>query len=112
MPSELLLHAGRRYAVQFTYAVPDDAWYVELSEAIPAPESLADVPGAESHLPGSAFLTAVVPDENPAREPTITILSAPERLIPYAVMHWFMQHVADEVARSRAAKARHRSAKK
>jgi hypothetical protein len=102
MPSELLLHAGRRYAVKFTYAVPDDAWYVELSEAIPAPESGAGIPGTDSHLPGPAFMTAIVPDEGPTREPTITILSAPDRLIPYVVMRWFMQHVADEVARSRS----------
>jgi hypothetical protein len=111
MPSELLLHAGRHYAVQFTYAVPDDAWYVELSEAITVPESRVGTPGTESHLPGAAFLTAIVPDEDPEREPTITILSTPERLVPYAVMHWFMQHVADEVARGRAAKGRRRSAK-
>lgn len=104
MPSEQLLHAGRRYAVQFTYAVPDDAWYVELSEAIPAPEAWADIPGAETHLPGRAFLLAIVPDENPAREPTITVPSTPERIIPYEVMRWFMQHVADEVTRSRGSR--------
>ena len=56
MPSEQLEHAGTRYAVQFTYALPDDAWYVELSEAVPAPAAWADIPhAAEAHLPGPAF---------------------------------------------------------
>jgi hypothetical protein len=36
MPYEESEHAGHRYAVQFTSALPDDAWYVELSEAVPA----------------------------------------------------------------------------
>lgn len=61
MPSEQLEHAGTRYTVLFTYAVPDDAWYVELSEAVPAPAAWADIPNTETHLPGPAFLTAVVP---------------------------------------------------
>ncbi|GGW16592.1 hypothetical protein GCM10018980_20050 [Streptomyces capoamus] len=37
MPAELREHAGRHYAIQFHYALPDDAWAVELSEAVPAP---------------------------------------------------------------------------
>ncbi|MFE1285889.1 hypothetical protein [Streptomyces sp. NPDC058751] len=41
MPAELREHAGRHYAVQFHYALPDDAWAVELSEAVPAPTAWA-----------------------------------------------------------------------
>ena len=52
MPSEQLEHAGTRHVVLFTYAVPDDAWYVELSEAVPAPATWADIPNAETHLAG------------------------------------------------------------
>ncbi|MFD8888877.1 hypothetical protein ACFV0H_41585, partial [Streptomyces erythrochromogenes] len=32
---------GRYYAIQFHYALPDDAWAVELSEAVPAPAAWA-----------------------------------------------------------------------
>lgn len=53
-------HAGRHFAVQFHYALPDNAWSVELSEAVSAPVSWADIPGSPSHLPGPA--TAAVPD--------------------------------------------------
>lgn len=105
MPFESREHAGRRYAVQFTYALPDDAWCVELSEAVPAPASWADIPGAETHLPGPAFMVAVVPDEDPEREPTVHIHSSDEHVVPFEVMHWFMEKVAEEVERCRAALA-------
>jgi hypothetical protein len=82
---------GVRYAIQATYAVPDDAWYLELSEAGPA------------GLPGSAFLTAIVPDEDPSREPMIAFPPTAEREVPYRVMRWFMEKVTEEVERSRAA---------
>lgn len=103
MPWELLEHAGTRYSVLFTYAVPDDAWYVELSEAMPAPADRASIPNAETHLPGPAFLTAVVPDEDLTRAPTIVVHTNGERVIPYEVMHWYTEKVAEEVERCRAA---------
>jgi hypothetical protein len=62
---ELRVHAGRHYAVQFHYALQEDAWCVELSKAVPAPATWADVPHVGSHLPGSAFMVAVIPDEDP-----------------------------------------------
>ncbi|MER6154773.1 hypothetical protein ABT147_04420 [Streptomyces sp. NPDC001868] len=96
--SELRDHAGIHYAIQFHYALPDDAWCVELSEAVPAPAAWA-----ETHRPGVAFLVAVIPDEDPDLEPTVHIHSHDEHVIPYEVMHWFMEHVAEQVARIRIA---------
>ncbi|MCO1578746.1 hypothetical protein M8C13_23620 [Crossiella sp. SN42] len=103
--SELRVHAGRHYAVQFHYALSDDAWCVELSEAVPAPAAWAEIPHAETHLPGDAFLVAVIPDEDPHREPTVHIHSHEERAIPYEIMRWFMEQVAEEVERCRIALA-------
>ncbi|MDX2701093.1 hypothetical protein [Streptomyces ipomoeae] len=100
---ELRVHAGRHYAIQFHYALPDDAWCVELSEAVPAPAAWADIPNAETHLPGAAFVVAVIPDEDPSREPTVHIHSHEEQVMPYAIMSWFMEQVAEQVERRRLA---------
>ncbi|MFI0740913.1 hypothetical protein ACH4PU_22925 [Streptomyces sp. NPDC021100] len=54
--SQLRVHAGRHYAIQYHYALPDDAWCVELSEAVPVPAAWADRPDAQTHLPGAACL--------------------------------------------------------
>jgi hypothetical protein len=97
----VLEHAGRQWAVEFHYALPDDSWTVELSEAIPAPSDWAEIPGSVSHLPGVAF----VPDEDPSLDPTIHIHSHDEHVIPYEVMRWFMEKVSEEVERCRAAMA-------
>ena len=96
-------HAGRHYAIQFGYSLPDDAWQVELSEAGPAPAEWAAKPAAVQHLPGAAFLVAVIPDEDPKLEPTVHIHSHDEHVIPYEIVRWFMEHVAEEVERCRAA---------
>jgi len=98
-------HAGRHYAVQFHYALPDDAWCVELSEAMPAPGEWTEIPNAATHLPGAAFLVAVIPDEDPAAEPTVHLHNHDDHVIPYEIMLWFMEHVAAEVERCRAALA-------
>ncbi|MEU9592293.1 hypothetical protein AB0D84_21625 [Streptomyces sp. NPDC048193] len=100
---ELRVHAGRRYAIQFHYALQDDAWCVELSEAVPAPTPWAEIHSAEKHLPGVAFLVAVIPDEDPDLEPTVHIHSHDEHVIPYEIMCWFMEHVAEQVERCRIA---------
>jgi hypothetical protein len=100
---ELRVHAGRHYAIQFHYALPDDAWCVELSEAVPAPASWADILNAETHLPGTAFVVAVIPDEDPSLEPTVHIHSHDEHVIPYEIMRWFMEQVAEQVERCRLA---------
>ncbi|MEW2623772.1 hypothetical protein [Streptomyces sp. NPDC048106] len=101
--SELRVHAGRHYAIQFHYALPDDAWCVELSAAVPAPAAWAEIPNAETRLPGAAFLVAVIPDEDPDLEPTVHIHSHDEHVIPYEIMRWFMEHVAEQVERCRIA---------
>ena len=49
---EFRVHNGCHYAIQFHYALPDDAWCVELSEATPAPDTWADIPNAPTHFPG------------------------------------------------------------
>lgn len=106
MPVELMEHNGRHYAVLFHYALPDDAWRLELSEAVPAPASWAGTPGAERFLHGPAVISALVPDEDPAAEPTVRVWSPEgERVVPYEVMRWFMDHVAREVLRCRGAMA-------
>ncbi len=101
MPWELREHAGRHYAVLFHYALPDDAWAVELSEAKPVPAG--GDPSGVTHLPGPAFLVALVPDEDPDLEPTVRVHSPDERVIPYAIMRWYLEQVADQVARCRTA---------
>ena len=106
---ELREHGGRHYAVRFHYALPDDSWAVELSEAVPAPAAWADIPDAEAHVPGQAFLVAYVPDEDPELEPTVHTHSHDEHVIPYEIMRWFMGHVAEEVERCRAALAQERA---
>ncbi|MFE3247700.1 hypothetical protein [Streptomyces sp. NPDC059209] len=99
---ELHVHAGRHYAIQFHYALPDDAWCVELSEAVPAPALWAEIPNAATHLAGPAFLVAVIPDEDANLEPTVHVHSHDEHAIPYEIMLWFMEHVAGQVERCRA----------
>ncbi|WP_435190538.1 hypothetical protein [Streptomyces sp. bgisy126] len=104
MPWELREHAGRHYAVLFHYALPDDAWAVELSEAVPtAAEGAENTDTTVTYSPGSAFLVALVPDENPNLQPTVRIWSPDERVVPYEVMRWFMEQVADQVERCRIA---------
>ncbi len=103
---ELLEHAGRHYAVQYVYSLPDDAWCVELSEAVPLPAGPgegAGRPDALTHRAGRVFVMAMVPDEDPAAEPTVRIHGDDEHVVPYAVMRWFMDHVADQVERCRVA---------
>lgn len=100
---ELRVHAGRHYAIQFHYALPDDAWCVELSEAVPAPAAWAEHPHAQTHLSGTAFLVAVIPDEDPDLEPTVRLYSPAEHVISHEIMRWFMEEVADQVERCRIA---------
>ena len=101
MPAELREHAGRRYALQFHYALPDNAWAVELSEAVPAPAEWAEIPHSEKYLPGVAFMLALIPDEDPDLEPTVHIHSYDEHVIPYEIMRWFMEQVAEQHERCR-----------
>ncbi|MFF2777485.1 hypothetical protein ACFVU3_21550 [Streptomyces sp. NPDC058052] len=103
MPWDLKEHAGRHYAVLFHYALPDDAWAVELSEAQPVPAGGDQPPGAVTHLPGPAFLVTLVPDEDPDEEPTVRVYSPADRVVPYEIMLWYLEQVADQVRRCRAA---------
>ncbi|MEV6681642.1 hypothetical protein AB0N09_32935 [Streptomyces erythrochromogenes] len=50
-------HPDGAYAITTMYSVPDDAWYVELGL----------VAGQRN------LVTAIVPDEDPAREPTVCL---------------------------------------
>ncbi|GAA0915719.1 hypothetical protein [Nonomuraea longicatena] len=99
---DLREHVGRHYAVQFHYSLPDDAWCIELSEAVPVPESWTDIPGSPTHLPGLALMMALVPDEDPAAEPTVHLGNDHEHVIPYEIVRWFMEKVAAEVERCHA----------
>ncbi|WP_241002904.1 hypothetical protein [Streptomyces sp. CB01881] len=80
-------HPSGDYAITALYSVPDDAWYLEL-----------DLVREQR-----AVVTAVVPDEDPAREPTVCFDPRGRHLdIPYAVMRWFMDQVEEEIRMSRA----------
>lgn len=82
----VITHEGADYAIQIMYSVPDDAWYLEL-------DHVAD---------DRTLVTAIVPDEDPAREPTVCVDPASDRHhVPYEVMRWFMEHVDQEIASSR-----------
>ncbi|WP_228446958.1 hypothetical protein [Streptomyces paludis] len=76
---------------------------MELSEAVPAPAARPETPNAATHLPGPAFLVALIPDEDPDLEPAVRTYSPDEHVIPYAIMQWFMELVADQVERCRIA---------
>ncbi|MEV6393170.1 hypothetical protein AB0M39_00010 [Streptomyces sp. NPDC051907] len=82
----LISHETRDYAILLMYAVPDDAWYVELYE------------GAKETM----LALAIVPDEDPEREPTVSFYEpAGRRAVPYDVIRWFMDHVDAEIRSSR-----------
>ena len=104
MPTDLLEHAGVTYAVLTFYALPDDAWYVELSESVPAPPAWAAAPQAAARVPGRTLLLAVVPDEDPAREPSVELVGE-EHTIPYEVLRWYLSFVDREVESARKALA-------
>ncbi|MFC9706066.1 hypothetical protein ACFTWD_35865 [Streptomyces sp. NPDC056943] len=83
----MVTHPSRDYAITAMYSVADDAWYLEL-----------DLVREQR-----AVVTAVIPDEDPAREPTVCFDPQGRHLdIPYEVMRWFMDQVADEIRTSRA----------
>jgi hypothetical protein len=80
-------HPDGDYAITTMYSVPDDAWYLEL-----------DLVAGQRNL-----VTAIVPDEDPAREPTVCFNPHEGHLdIPYGVMRWFMGQVEEEIRTSRA----------
>ncbi|MFF3943480.1 hypothetical protein ACFYYN_01510 [Streptomyces sp. NPDC001902] len=80
-------HPDGVYAITTMYSVPDDAWYLEL-----------DLVAGQR-----ALVTAIVPDEDPAREPTVCFNPHAGHLdIPYGVMHWFMGQVEEDIRTSRA----------
>ncbi|MER7910433.1 hypothetical protein [Streptomyces sp. NPDC096068] len=82
-----LRHPDGDYAITTMYSVPDDAWYLEL-----------DLVAVQRNL-----VTAIVPDEDPAREPTVCFNPHAEHTdIPYDVMRWFMHQVDEEIRTSRA----------
>ncbi|MFZ4264772.1 hypothetical protein [Streptomyces arboris] len=83
----MFAHPSGDYAITEMYSVPDDAWYLEL-------DLVRDQ---------RALVTAIVPDEDPAREPTVCFdPRGPHLDIPYEVMRWFMDRVDEEIRTSRA----------
>ncbi|MFE2231956.1 hypothetical protein ACFXA4_05190 [Streptomyces sp. NPDC059442] len=80
-------HPGGDYAITAMYSVPDEAWYLEL-----------DLVAGQRNL-----VTAIAPDEDPAREPTVCFHPhAGHANVPYEVMRWFMHQVDEEIRTSRA----------
>ncbi|MEU8756562.1 hypothetical protein AB0C88_39345 [Streptomyces chartreusis] len=80
-------HPDGDYAITAMYSVPDDAWYLEL-----------DLVAGQRTL-----VTAIVPDEDPAREPTVCFNpTAGHADVPYEVMTWFMHQVDEEIRGYRA----------
>ncbi|MFD9592001.1 hypothetical protein ACFWA9_04485 [Kitasatospora sp. NPDC059973] len=83
----MVTHPNRDYAITAMYSVSDDAWHLELDLV-------------REHR---AVVTAVIPDEDPAREPTVYFDPQGRHLdIPCEVMRSFMDQVADEIRSSRA----------
>ncbi|OII67124.1 hypothetical protein [Streptomyces sp. CC77] len=74
------------YTVTHHYCLPEDAWHLELD-----------------HQGARGLLTAVIPDEDPKRQPSFRF-SDPggSHEVLYEVMRWFMAYVADHVGRIRA----------
>ncbi|MEU5415394.1 hypothetical protein [Streptomyces clavifer] len=97
---ELREHAGRHYAVQHIYSLSENSWCLELSEAVPMD---TEPSSPLVHRNGRIFLAAFVPDEDPDLEPTLRIDSQGERVVPYDIVCWFMEQVAEQVARCRTA---------
>ncbi|MFF3941384.1 hypothetical protein [Streptomyces phaeofaciens] len=82
-----LSHPDGDYAITAMYSVPDDAWYLEL-----------DLVAGQRNL-----VIAIVPDEDPAREPTVCFNPRGRHVdVPYKVMRWFMDQVDEEIRTSRA----------
>ncbi|MFC9488947.1 hypothetical protein ACFTZM_23025 [Streptomyces hydrogenans] len=80
-------HPDGDYAITAIYSVADDAWFLEL-----------DVVAGQRNL-----VTATIPDEDPAREPTVCFNPGAERTdVPYEVMRRFMHQVDEEIRGSRA----------
>ncbi|WP_329595093.1 hypothetical protein OG298_02465 [Streptomyces sp. NBC_01005] len=77
--------APERVAITAMYSVPDDAWYL----------------GLVLVRDQRTLVTTVVPDEDPAREPTVGFHGR-HLDIPYEVMRWFMDRVGKEIRTSRA----------
>ncbi|MFE6049355.1 hypothetical protein ACFQ6N_01195 [Kitasatospora sp. NPDC056446] len=83
----MVTHPSRDYAITVMNCVSDDAWHLEL-----------DLVREQR-----AVAIAVVPDEDPAREPTVCFDPQGRHLdIPYEAMRWFMDQVAEEIRTSRA----------
>jgi hypothetical protein len=93
-------HVGRWYAIQSCYDPSAEAWSIELSDAVPAPASWAEDPGAPAHMPGRPFVEAIVPDEDPRREPEVYFADH-DGPVPLAIVQWFLGEVAEEVAEAR-----------
>ncbi|CAL9533211.1 hypothetical protein SUDANB32_04078 [Streptomyces sp. enrichment culture] len=108
MPWDVREHAGRHYAVALHYALHDDAWSVELREAAPVPAT-GGTHATVTHLPGAAFLTTLVPDEDPAAEPTVRVHSPEEHVVPYEITRRCKQ-AADQVEHCRKARPVNRPA--
>ncbi|MFH8787094.1 hypothetical protein [Streptomyces roseoverticillatus] len=82
-----ITHPGGDYAITVIYSVPADAWHLEL-------ELVAEQ---------LTLVLASVPDEDPAREPTMSFDAGGRHLhVPRDVMHWFMDRVDEEIRTSRA----------
>lgn len=80
-------HPDGDYTITAMYSVPDDAWYLEL-----------DLSAGQRNL-----VTAIVPDEDPSREPTVCFNPRGGHVdVPYEVMRWFMHQVDEEIRTSRA----------
>ncbi|WP_228976955.1 hypothetical protein [Streptomyces sp. DH12] len=78
--------APSEYGITRIYVLSEDAWHLELD-----------------HRDERRLLTAVIPDEDPRREPSFR-LGRPGRHheVPYEVVRGFMAEVAEEVERCRA----------
>ncbi|GAA3047774.1 hypothetical protein GCM10020229_68890 [Kitasatospora albolonga] len=75
----------RDYLTTTSYVLDDDAWHLELEDL------------RRQRL----LVTAVIPDEDPAREPALRF-EPQDHEVPYEVMRRFMDRVEAEIRSSRA----------
>ncbi|MBF9073906.1 hypothetical protein [Streptacidiphilus fuscans] len=103
---ELRKHAGRHYAVRFRYALPDNAWAVELSEAVPAPDAWAHMLVVAADVDGRLQVRVLIGDEGHQEVRPGQVGLRVGDVGPYQIMRWFMEQVTGQVERCRIAYAK------
>ena len=95
MSVEIWEHDGEYYSLLPTYVKGDEAWYFELSEALPTPDSWQG-----PRLPGTPSLTAAAHDPDVDKPPYV--FAGNGESIPFEVLTRFVNRVAELLSENRA----------